>query len=308
MMNEEERRVRENLKKMDMLWSDDFAVLLGLKRSTIDDGRSDLPEEERLFRLGTLYLPRNAMETEEQQNIVWSRFCALYLPATVDRFINPPTITSKKPEDIAKFKIFSPCSEMIVHVQHNAYFAKYLRSKTLLAANGKQLPRVVAERVAELGFAWEPELRSSSSTELEQHYLSILASAVQLLSTLCTSFVKEDDQESVVPKALRDRLKPLMKTWSQRYKNQILGDVSLRVLAAWSSELDGGWFNGEAKKVRKRTLGWDECGLPQCEVKTGLKACGKCQTVRYCTPEHQRIHWKYPFGTQHSQLCHKTKY
>jgi hypothetical protein len=214
------------------------------------------------------------MESEEQQEIVWSRFCALYLPATVDRFITPPTISSKKPEEIAKFKIFNPCSEMLVHIQHNAYFAKYLRSKKALAASGKQLPRVVAERVAELGFAWEPELRNPSLRELEEHYISILGSAVQLLSTLCTSFVKEEDLESVVPKALRDKLKPLLKTWAQRYRNQFFGDVTLRVLAAWSPGVDP-VFNDEAKKVRKRTLGWDQCGLPGCAVKTGLKACGK---------------------------------
>jgi hypothetical protein len=216
------------------------------------------------------------VESEEQQEIVWSRFCALYLSATIDRFINPPKITSKKPDDVAQFKIFSPCSEMLVAIQHNAYFAKYLRSKSTVAANGKQLPRVVAERVAELGFSWDPVLRNPTAGGLVvEHYKSILASAVQLLSTLCTSFVKEDDQETVVPKVLRDKLKPLMKTWAQKYQREILGDVSLRVWAAWSPELDGGWLSEQVKKVRKRTLNWEECGLPGCGVKTGLKACGK---------------------------------
>lgn len=221
-----------------------------------------------------LQLPRNAMETEEQQEIIWSRFCALYLPATVDRFINPPTITSHNPEDIAKFKIFSPCSEVLVHIQDNAYFSKYLRSKKPLAVNGKQLPLVVAERIAELGFAWEPELRSPSLRELEEHYISILSSAVQLLSTLCTSFVKEGDQESVVPNALRERLKPLLMTWARRYRNQFFGDVTMRVLAAWNPKIDP-TFRDDAKKFRKLILGWDQCGLPGCMLKTGLKACSK---------------------------------
>src|ERR1700734_482502 len=132
------------------------------------------------------------MESEEQQEIVWSRFCALYLSATIDRFINPPEISSKNRDDIAWFKLFNPCSEMLVAIQHNAYFAKYMRSKKAFAANAKQLPRGVAERVAELGFAWEPKLRNSSAGGLEENYKSTLASAVQLLSTLCTSFVKEE--------------------------------------------------------------------------------------------------------------------
>lgn len=220
-------------------------------------------------------LPRNAIESEEQQEIVWTRFCAFYLPATIDRFINLPKITSKKPEDIARFKIFNPCSEMLVATQHNAYFAKCLRSKNVLAANGKILPRVVAERVAELGFAWEPELCNSSVDVVVDYYKSLLGSAVQLLSTLCAAFIKEDDQELVVPKALRDKLKPLLKTWAQRYERQFFGDVSLRVWGLWSPELGNGWLGEEAKKVRKRSLNWEVCGLPGCQVTAGLKACGK---------------------------------
>jgi hypothetical protein len=215
------------------------------------------------------------MESEEQQEIVWSRFCALYISATIDRFINPPEIISKRPGDIALYKIFNPCSEMLVATQHNSYFAKYLRSKKAFAANGKLLPRVVAERVAELGFSWEPQLRNPTTEEIDDHHKSILASAVQLLSTLCTSFVKEDNQESVVPKVLRDNLKPLMKTWAQRYEKQFLGDVSLRVWALWSPELDDGWLSEQVKKVRKRSLNWEVCGVPGCGVKAGLKACGK---------------------------------
>lgn len=300
--------MEEELKKLNLVFSDDFAVVLGLKKSVVNDGRDNLPEEERLYLLG-MYFKRNAMEHEQQQEIVWSRFCALYLPATVERFINLPAITSKKPDDIAVFKILSPCSEMLVQTQHNAYFAKYLRSKHAAAANGKLLPRVVAERVAELGFAWEPRLRSPSPGEIEQHYMSILANAVQLLSTLCTAFVKETDQEAVVPKILRDKLKPLLTTWSYRYRGQFFGDVTLRVCYAWSPDLDAdSGFSVEIRRVRKQCLGWEECGLPGCGVRSNLKACGKCQTVRYCTPEHQRLHWKHPLGPQHSQLCHKTEY
>lgn len=58
----------------------------------------------------------------------------------VEHYINPPAILSTKPNSIAMFRIFSPCSEMLVHTQHNLYFAKYMRSNNLLAANGKKLP------------------------------------------------------------------------------------------------------------------------------------------------------------------------
>ncbi|KAF7979351.1 hypothetical protein HWV62_42787 [Athelia sp. TMB] len=216
------------------------------------------------------------MESEEQQEIVWARFCALYLPAAVNRFINPPAIPSTNPQDIAKFKLFSPCSEMLVQTQHNAYFSKFLRSRSPIAADGKLLPKVVAERITELGQAWEPTMRQNTDRELENHYRGILTSAVQLLSTLQTAFVKERDQESVVPKSLRDELKPLLRAWATRYQGDVMSDVAGRVLSAWSPELGGGsGFRNDARRIRKHTLGWDVCGLPHCETTTELKACSR---------------------------------
>ncbi|KZP28043.1 hypothetical protein FIBSPDRAFT_1039751 [Athelia psychrophila] len=297
-----------DLRKLDIFFSDDFAVVLGVKKSVMDDGRNDWDEATRLDMLGNVYLRRNAMEADEQQEIVWSRFCALYLPAAINRFIDPPKIPTEDPKEIAKFRLFSPCSEMLVQTQHNAYFAKYLRSKSPLAANGKRLPRIVAERIAELGTAWEPELRRPTSRDLAEHYEGILASAVQLLCTLQTAYIKELDQESVVPGELRRKLQPLLQGWSNRYRGTILGDASVRVLLNWSPESGDSWFRDYAKTVRKHTLGWDVCGLSSCEVTTGLKACSKCHTVRYCSTPHQVMHWKMPSGARHSQLCHKTEY
>ena len=137
-----------DISQLNMPFSDDFAVLLGpvnviamdlrhlslsgLKRSMIDDGRSDISERERMNLLCSGYvdssslryhttpdticqLPRLFMEHEEQQDIIWGRFCALYLPATVDRYTNlPPNIGSDP--FTASFKIHNPCSEMLVQV------------------------------------------------------------------------------------------------------------------------------------------------------------------------------------------------
>ena len=204
------------------------------------------------------------MESEEQQEVIWARFCVLYLPAAVDRFVYPPVIPSTNPQDIAKFKLFSPCSEMLVQTQHNAYFSKFLRSRSPLAANGKLLPKVVAERIAEIGPAWEPTMRQNTDRELEDHYRGILASAIQLLSTLQTAFVKQSDQESVVPEELRDKLKPLLRVWATRYSGNIMGDVAGRVLLAWSPELEGdSRFRSHARRVRRHIMGWDVCGLPE---------------------------------------------
>lgn len=255
----------------------------------IDDGRSDISERERMNLLCSGYvspsslryhpipdticqLPRLFMEHEEQQDIIWGRFCALYLPATVDRYINlPPNIGSDP--FTASFKIHNPCSEMLVQVQHCPYFGKYLRSKKPIAANGKKLPRVVAERLIEYGPVWDEEMRTSSSTG-KDNIKSILGSALQLLTTLCMAFVKEGNQDDVVPKNLRDGLVPLLETWERRYRGEFLANVSLRVLILWGP-LMGSGLQEEVKKIRKQTLGWDECGLPGCRSRKDLKACSK---------------------------------
>lgn len=215
------------------------------------------------------------MQPVERQQMIWAQFCALYLPATVDRYIDPPVIPSKDPADIAMFRIFNPCGDLIVHLQSSPYFAKYFRSQTPLAANGKKFPRILAERIADVAFNLERELRNATTTpERVTHLKATLASPIQLLSTMCTTFIKETDQEAVIPTALRARLKPLMKLWSQRYSEEILGLVSLQVWGAWSQELSDGLAR-EIKKVRKKTLGWDVCGLPECNVSKDLKACSK---------------------------------
>lgn len=144
-----------------------------------------------------------------------------------------------------------------------------------MAANGKVLPRVVAERIIERGSTWDEELRTSSNHEQTEGIKSVLGSALQLLSTLCTAFVKEDNQDDVVPKTLRDSLVPWLKTWERRYRDEFIADVSFRVQLLWSPMMDDSGLQGEVKKIRKQTLGWDECGLPGCQSRKDLKACSK---------------------------------
>ncbi|KAJ6589004.1 hypothetical protein B0H19DRAFT_227597 [Mycena capillaripes] len=130
---------------MDALWTDDdFAVLLGLKRSIYPDRNlSEGQELERYDRL-KLYIRRNQQGTEEQQDVVWSPFCALYLPATVNRLLDLPTPTDATTPDeqqlVLDFPTSNPWHEILVCIQHIPYLAKYLRSTTPIAAPGKRLP------------------------------------------------------------------------------------------------------------------------------------------------------------------------
>ncbi|KDQ17032.1 hypothetical protein BOTBODRAFT_30421 [Botryobasidium botryosum FD-172 SS1] len=282
--------------------SDDFAVLLGLRPSTMGPEREVHDEAVRLRRLRT-YLARNRLEPEEQREIIWSRFCALYLPATVDRFIDPPTVASDDPEQIADYNLHNAYSEMLVQVQHSPYFAKYMRTKS---SNGKKLSRALAQRLAQRAATWDHRMAHPPPNLPENYHVSMATNACQLLSTLCTLFVKQLNHD-VVPHEAREALMPYLITWARQHPDDIFGTICLRT---WRLILAVGGSStlSDFDMLRKDYKNWEVCGLPFCDSKTDLKVCARCQTVRYCSQEHQVRHWKWDLGAQHRQLCFTTQY
>ncbi|KAJ7902792.1 hypothetical protein B0H14DRAFT_2667701 [Mycena olivaceomarginata] len=290
--------------------SDDFAVVLGLESSS--DPYRNLPEGRELERHNRLltYVRRNALEPEPQQDVVWSRFCALYLPATIDRLLNLPVPTDATNADerelLLDFTAHNPWHEMLVALQHIPYLAKYLRSSSPIAAAGKRLPQVLADRLAGVSIRWENKMTTITHGEApRQYYIAAAGNAVQLLSTLCTHFINETDRDRVVSHETQQKLLPILTVWSHRYTGQFLGDVSLRMIAYMSKATK---LDEEFNKVRKLYKNWDVCGLPSCSIRKNLKVCGKCQTVRYCSSDHQRKDWSANGGSFHKEFCHKTEY
>jgi hypothetical protein len=218
------------------------------------------------------------MESEEQEDVIWYRFCAIYLPDLVGRYLNPPTITSiTNPQHIADFKCYNAYLEMLIAVQHTPYFAKYLRSRKPVASQGKILPGVVAERLLERAPRWDRLMLEQPGHMAPFYYESIAASLLQLLNTLLASFVKEPDQEKVVPRATRRALLPWLQKWHHRYPVDnpgptILGDASHHAYSQMSEEID---VTRAAKDVRKAFRNWEICALPTCNSKSNNKACSK---------------------------------
>ncbi|KAJ7280249.1 hypothetical protein C8J57DRAFT_950589, partial [Mycena rebaudengoi] len=92
-------------------------------------------------------------ESQMQQDIVWSRFCALYLPATVGRLL------TDLPKELASdLSVNNPWHEMLVAVQHTPYFSKYLRTSSPIAASRKKLPRVLVERLTAVASRWDTKM------------------------------------------------------------------------------------------------------------------------------------------------------
>ncbi|KAJ6602381.1 hypothetical protein DFH09DRAFT_1124750 [Mycena vulgaris] len=289
---------------MDVLESDNFAVLLGLKIT--DRNLPDGQEVERHARL-MFDLRRNGQKTEEQQDIVWSRFCALYLPATINRLLHLPLPTDAtfldEREMVADFVANNPWHEMLVRIQHIPYFAKYLRSSSPIAAAGKCLPQILAERLAHVSDRWEKKMTEiPRNEEKREYYKAAAGSAIQLLSTLCTHFVNEPDRSAVISHETQRQLVAVLTIWTRRYNGQFLGDVSLRMLV-YMSEVTT--VDQAFNKVRKLNKNWDVCGLPSCSVRKELKVCSRCQT---CSPEHQKKDWHSAAGSSHKLSCYETEY
>ncbi|KAL7415377.1 hypothetical protein BDY24DRAFT_382716 [Mrakia frigida] len=71
--------------------------------------------------------------------------------------------------------------------------------------------------------------------------------------------------------------------------------------------LRGCYEHEECSRYRdefRASLCWWNCegrGLGKCrKLKKGaeMMACGRCKAVRYCSPEHQKAHWK-----SHKKTC-----
>ncbi|KAJ6560693.1 hypothetical protein B0H10DRAFT_2118877, partial [Mycena sp. CBHHK59/15] len=231
----------------------------------------------------------------------------------VDRCLNLPVQTDCNPSDpssVMDFPLDNAWLKILVAVQHIPYFAKYLRSLHPSAVMGKQLPQVIAERLLSLSDRFEERIIGASGGHpgIEDHHMDIAIDAVQLLSTLLTHFSRGSDMDSIIPPQTAARLLPFLAAWKTRHDGQFLGNVSERVYnyLSPSTQRNPVW-RAQSEAVRRAWKNWLVCGLPTCQVETGLKACGKCQTVRYCSPAHQRAHWNYSMG-KHKLCCFATNY
>ncbi|KAJ7186828.1 hypothetical protein C8R46DRAFT_280471 [Mycena filopes] len=294
---------------MSSFQADNLAVVLGLKTST--DPARNLPLGQEILRQGRLMFELHTIRqhhpSQYDQDIVWSQFCALYLPATIDRLLDLPVTTdAQHPAQVQDFVAYNPWHEMLVQVQHIPYLSKYLRSRSPIAAPGKRLPGVLAERLAQVSAQWDAKMIAVPRRDDErEYYIAAAGSAIQLICTLCTHFINEADRDKVIPKQTQQALLPILAIWGRRYNGEFLGDVSRRLLAYISRAPS---WEQAFNSVRSSTKNWGVCGLPVCNVRKDLRVCARCQTVRYCDPSHQRKDWSGPNGSNHKSFCFKSEY
>ncbi|KAJ7699379.1 hypothetical protein B0H17DRAFT_1049605 [Mycena rosella] len=321
--------------------SSDFATLLGLRDSATPGAA--IPEGNEFARTMRMeqYLRRNRLEGADQQGVIWAKFCAHHLPATVERCLALPFPADWDPEVADDFLLDNAWTNMLVAVQHTPYFTRYVRSSAPAADAGKHLPRVLAERFLTLASRLEHEIARPSPRQ--DRYKFVAAKSLLLLGTLLR--LSRAEPRSVLGPQTAARLGSFLRRWKARHHGIFLGAVSGRLHYFLTTRLHrdrapqlgpppettGGEtsattatnaMTGEASAMTATSATTGEtsttttattaplkrrCSFPSCPVRDNLQACGRCRTVRYCCIEHQRAHWAHP-GGEHKLNCHKTLY
>lgn len=238
---------------------------------------------------------------ELQQNVIYNKFAALHLPALVDRFLESPSLPPTFPQDMVEdFKLNNTYIEMIGATSHTPYFAKYFRSQLPSAEGGKQLMRVLGQRLVELGPSWDRKMLHPPMGREQGYYESAAGTAIQLLSTLLAAFIKEPKESPILlPKETKAALLPWLKKWEKRYLGkEFLGMVCNRTRSQLEGNAD---MKKDAKDVRKVLKNWMVCGKPGCESTSSLKACGRSVMFFFCrTSLDSLFHF---FQVSDSSLC-----
>ena len=217
------------------------------------------------------------MGSEQQRNVIWARFCALYLPDTVSRYLDLPTLEDgSDPEFAMHYKLWNAYSDVLARIQHTPYFSKYLRSNKPIAAPGKRLPSVIAERLLEAAPHLDRRMRVGTPDRPTHFYQDFTAACVRFLGALLASFVKLPDQEAVVQTATRQGLLPWFKRWDELYGLATSCDVfndTLSITMSLLSPSDD--VRSTARVVRKHLINLHRCALPSCDATGNFKACIK---------------------------------
>jgi hypothetical protein len=165
-----------------------------------------------------------------QQDIIFHKFAALYLPSMVDRFLEPPPLPSNVPAFMTdEFMLNNPYLEMIGVVSHTPYLSRFLSSNEEAAAGGKKLMQTIAERLVALAPSWDRKMINSPPDREPGYYQSAASTPIQLLSTLLVIFVKEPrDSPHIIKTDTQTELISWLKIWGRRHGHEFLGRVSTR--------------------------------------------------------------------------------
>ncbi|TFK74078.1 hypothetical protein BDN72DRAFT_854419 [Pluteus cervinus] len=283
---------------------EDIAITLG-----IIQGKSAFltkphkTEEDRVVDIRACIYRLQVSSSKEKQEIIFSEFCAKYLPTMMSRWVEGKMLPGEPPD-------FSALVNGYLWVLLSAYklpiFAKYLRSAKPIAAPGKSFVSLLAQRITRFGILNEHiPLETPLQDGIKKYILEPTFWAVCLLRKGWTLSPRRFEPGKILgmPEDIVVELLPQLETWQNQRGYKALADESRRLIFLLT--------NVDRLYVGSIWRGWKgstDCALPGCEETINLKACAKCLAVYYCCPEHQRAHWNSKEVPAHKPMCFKTEY
>ncbi|KDQ20211.1 hypothetical protein BOTBODRAFT_390453 [Botryobasidium botryosum FD-172 SS1] len=258
--------------KIEPVAAEDFAAILGF---TDDD--VDLPsEEERRDIIVNDWHARVDSLGVFPKDVLYSKFCAVYLPQLMEGYLSPPL-----PEDLSltrEYEGFSSYTAVLGGIQDNPYFFKFMTSREKIAAPGKRLAYVQANRILVQAEEWDRGLDDSRKI-YARSFQSAIGNSVQLLSTALTML---DGDPAFVPvdKAVATRILPYIEKWKKRFGTGFGGDACKTASGLLKGEK---YYINFTRLQRAMLEGLGECALPSCKNDKDLRACGRCAQIYIAT-------------------------
>jgi hypothetical protein len=193
----------------------------------------------------------------------------------VNRYLNPPAFIH--PEDAEQLIPPDPYLETLTHSQYGPYFPKYLRSDHPVAAEGKHLARILADRLlkaAPIGHDGMRQMLGVSHNHLSRFPSGIVTQMVYLLKSVMSYVARSNDNLHALPIDTRGRLLQWLKIWQgSEFDNHDIQQYS-RILSFLIMQSEDGAT--VPQKIR-RQLSWqtNKCAFVGCQLTDNLKACAR---------------------------------
>lgn len=240
-------------------------------------------------RLTVLQIPRLHIEDPLQQDVVFSRFAALYLPRTVELYLNPPQPSLhpmwEKSIPLVDFKLANAYGYMLVHLNGNPYFNRFFRNYKEVRYN---LIMAILTRLDDRTLDWEARAEPVGGIAVE----SMVYDYCQLLSSLLL-METEDSVHELGHLPTVKHLMPFLDWWVKREPNHPAS--TLRTILV-------GEDKAGLRIARAERGGLATCAMRDCKKRMAIDGgallqCSQCVSVRYvshtsCCEHRAERFWK----------------
>jgi len=239
-------------------------------------------------------------ETPVKRRIISDAYSAYYLPQTVAFAVNLAN-GSAPYDDVETYDDMHACVFVLHQLSSRSlYFIKYMRSASATAAASIHLPSALGTFVLRHG-----TIHGLPDREVYQ--------CLYLLFDLYAILAKESTQREFVRREIAVSLAAQLVIWSRdaRITDPEKRSLLYMCICCVTRKPETVDMCKNLHRPVLENLNWKKCSFTGCSAESPtFKKCGKCLTVRYCSAEHQREHWKLDTTAEppHKDVCFATQY